>query len=101
MGMAAARDSDFVILTSDNPRSEDPIAIINDAVVGARRFDTPLIVEPDREKAIFAAIAEARSGDIVLLTGKGHEDYQILADRRIHFSDKEVALRAIRERSSR
>jgi UDP-N-acetylmuramoyl-L-alanyl-D-glutamate--2,6-diaminopimelate ligase len=101
MGMAAARDSDFVILTSDNPRSEDPIAIINDAVVGARRFDTPLIVEPDREKAIFAAIAEARPGDVVLLTGKGHEDYQILADRRIHFSDKEVALRAIRERSSR
>lgn len=101
MGMAAARDSDFVVLTSDNPRSEDPIDIINDAVVGARRFDTPLLVEPDREKAIFAAIAEARPGDIVLLTGKGHENYQILRDRRIDFSDKEVALRALQAREAK
>jgi len=101
MGMAAARDSDFVVLTSDNPRSEDPIAIINDAAVGARRFDTPLIVEVDREKAIFQIISEARPGDIVLLTGKGHEDYQIIGDRKIDFSDKEVALRALRFRSGK
>ncbi|HEU0122241.1 MAG TPA: UDP-N-acetylmuramoyl-L-alanyl-D-glutamate--2,6-diaminopimelate ligase [Bryobacteraceae bacterium] len=98
MGMAAAKDSDFVILTSDNPRSEDPFAIINDAVVGARRFDTPLLVEPDREKAIHAAIAEARPGDIVLLTGKGHENYQIIGSRKIEFSDRDVALRALRAR---
>ncbi|MBI2685348.1 MAG: UDP-N-acetylmuramoyl-L-alanyl-D-glutamate--2,6-diaminopimelate ligase [Acidobacteria bacterium] len=101
MGMAAAKDSDFVVLTSDNPRSEDPIAIINDAVVGARRFDTPLIVEPDREKAIRAVINEARAGDIVLLTGKGHEDYQIIGGTKIHFSDGEVAARALRERGVR
>lgn len=101
MGMAAAKDSDFVILTSDNPRSEDPLSIINDAVVGARRFDTPLLVEPDREKAIFGAIHEARPGDIVLLTGKGHEDYQLIGDQKIDFSDHEVALRAIAARGSR
>jgi UDP-N-acetylmuramoyl-L-alanyl-D-glutamate--2,6-diaminopimelate ligase len=96
MGMAAAKDSDAVFLTSDNPRSEDPLAIINDAAVGARRYDTPLTVEPDREKAIFAAVAAARPGDVVLLTGKGHENYQILGSRKIDFSDREVALRAIR-----
>ncbi len=101
MGMAAAKDSDYVVLTSDNPRSEDPLAIINDAVVGARRFDTPLLVEADREKAIFAIIAEARPGDIVLLTGKGHETYQIIGDTKIDFSDSEVALRAIRARGGR
>ena len=98
MGMAAARDSDFVVLTSDNPRSEDPLSILNDALVGVRRFDTPLLVEVDREKAIFAAIAEARAGDIVLLTGKGHEDYQVLADRTIAFDDREVARRALEAR---
>ena len=98
MGVAAAKDSDAVFLTSDNPRSEDPFAIINDAVVGARRFDTPLTVEPDREKAIHAAIASARPGDVVLLTGKGHEDYQIIGDKKIHFSDREVAIKAIQAR---
>lgn len=98
MGVAAAKDSDAVFLTSDNPRSEDPLAIINDAAVGARRFDTPLTVEPDREKAIFAAIAAARPGDVVLITGKGHEDYQIIGSSKIDFSDREVALRAIAAR---
>ena len=60
MGMAAAQASDFVVLTSDNPRSEDPIAIMNDALVGLRRFDTPHIIEPDRESAIRAALREAK-----------------------------------------
>ena len=59
MGKAAAEASDFVVLTSDNPRSEDPLAIMNDALVGLRRFDVPHIVEPDRENAIRAAIREA------------------------------------------
>ena len=96
MGMAAAEASDLVVLTSDNPRSEDPLAIINDAMVGLRRFETPLIIEPDREKAIRRAIEEARDGDIVLIAGKGHEPYQILKDRTIHFDDREVASAAIR-----
>ena len=95
MGMAAAQLSDFVALTSDNPRSEDPLAIMNDALVGLRRSDTPHIVEPDREKAIFATIAEARSGDVVILAGKGDEHYQVLRDRTIDFDDREVARRAL------
>jgi UDP-N-acetylmuramoyl-L-alanyl-D-glutamate--2,6-diaminopimelate ligase len=91
MAQAASQASDFVVLTSDNPRSEDPIAIMNDALVGLRRFDTPHIVEPDRTKAIRAALQEAGAGDIVILAGKGHETYQVLKDRVIHFDDREVA----------
>jgi UDP-N-acetylmuramoyl-L-alanyl-D-glutamate--2,6-diaminopimelate ligase len=96
MGMAAAENSDFVVLTSDNPRSEDPLDIINDALVGLRRFDTPHVVEPDRAKAIRRAITEARPGDIVLIAGKGHEPYQILKDRTIHFDDREAAADVLR-----
>jgi UDP-N-acetylmuramoyl-L-alanyl-D-glutamate--2,6-diaminopimelate ligase len=96
MGMAAARYSDFVVLTSDNPRSEDPIAIINDVLVGLRRFDTPHVIEPNREAAIHRIMAEARPGDIVILAGKGHETYQIFKDRTIHFDDREVAREALR-----
>ena len=91
MGLAAAEASDFVVVTSDNPRSEDPLSIINDALVGLRRRDTRHIIEPDRAKAIEAALNEAHSGDVVVIAGKGHEDYQVLADRTIHFSDTEVA----------
>jgi UDP-N-acetylmuramoyl-L-alanyl-D-glutamate--2,6-diaminopimelate ligase len=91
MGMAAGEWSDFVVLTSDNPRSEDPLGIMNDAMVGLRRFDTPHIAEPDRAKAIRRAIEEAREGDVVVLAGKGHETYQVLKDRTIDFDDREVA----------
>jgi UDP-N-acetylmuramoyl-L-alanyl-D-glutamate--2,6-diaminopimelate ligase len=91
MGMAAGELSDFVVLTSDNPRSEDPLDIINDALVGLRRFDTPHIAEPDRAKGIRRALGEARQGDVVLIAGKGHEPYQVLKDRTIHFDDREMA----------
>jgi UDP-N-acetylmuramoyl-L-alanyl-D-glutamate--2,6-diaminopimelate ligase len=97
MGMAAGEASDFVVLTSDNPRSEDPLAIMNDALVGLRRYDTPHTVEPDRAKAIRAALTEARPGDIVILAGKGHESYQVLKDRVIHFDDREMAREILRE----
>ncbi len=97
MGMAAGEASDFVVLTSDNPRSEDPLAILNDALVGLRRYDTPHLVEPDRAKAIRAALAEARPGDSVILAGKGHESYQVLKDRVIHFDDREMAREILRE----
>ncbi len=97
MGMAAGQDSDFVVLTSDNPRSEDPLGIMNDALVGLRRFDTPHLVEPDREKAIRGALKEAKPGDIVILAGKGHEPYQVLKDRVIHFDDREVAREILRD----
>ena len=96
MGMAAAELSDFVVLTSDNPRSEDPLAIMNDAMVGVRRFDTPHLAEPDRERAIRKAIEGAAPGDVVILAGKGHETYQILRDGPVPFDDREVARRVLR-----
>jgi UDP-N-acetylmuramoyl-L-alanyl-D-glutamate--2,6-diaminopimelate ligase len=91
MGQAAAEASDFVVLTSDNPRSEDPLAIMNDALVGIRRVDVKHAIEPDRAAAIARAINEARAGDIVILAGKGHEPYQVLKDRTIAFDDRAVA----------
>ena len=91
MGQAAAETSDFVVLTSDNPRSEDPLTIMNDALVGIRRVDVPHIVEPDRATAIARALKEAREGDIVILAGKGHETYQVLKDKTIDFDDRVVA----------
>jgi UDP-N-acetylmuramoyl-L-alanyl-D-glutamate--2,6-diaminopimelate ligase len=96
MGQAAGEGSDLVILTSDNPRSEDPLQIMNDALVGLRRTDTRTIVEPDRAAAIRKAIEEAHAGDVVLLAGKGHEAYQIFRDRTIHFDDREAAREALR-----
>jgi UDP-N-acetylmuramoyl-L-alanyl-D-glutamate--2,6-diaminopimelate ligase len=95
MGMAAGELSHFVVLTSDNPRSEDPIDIMNDALVGLRRFDTAHIVEPDRAKAIRRALQEAKPGDVVLIAGKGHETYQVLKDRTIDFDDRETARQAL------
>jgi UDP-N-acetylmuramoyl-L-alanyl-D-glutamate--2,6-diaminopimelate ligase len=96
MGEAAGRGSDFVVLTSDNPRSEDPLAIINDAVVGLQKTGVKYSVEPDRRKAIALAIGEARPGDIVLLAGKGHEKVQITREGSSPFDDLEVARGALR-----
>jgi len=96
MGMAAAELSDSVVLTSDNPRSEDPLAIMNDAMVGVQRYDTPCAAEPDRERAIKKAIESAGPGDVVILAGKGHETYQVLRDGPIPFDDRQVARRALR-----
>jgi UDP-N-acetylmuramoyl-L-alanyl-D-glutamate--2,6-diaminopimelate ligase len=96
MGMAAAELSDYVVLTSDNPRSEDPIGIMNDALVGLRRFDTPHSIEPSRAEAIHIAIKQALAGDVVLLAGKGHETYQTLKHRTIPFDDREIAREALR-----
>jgi UDP-N-acetylmuramoyl-L-alanyl-D-glutamate--2,6-diaminopimelate ligase len=96
MGQVAAENSDFVVLTSDNPRSEDPLAIMNDALVGIRRTDVAHVVEPDRAAAIDRALKEARPGDIVVLAGKGHETYQVLKDKTIHFDDREVARSVLR-----
>jgi UDP-N-acetylmuramoyl-L-alanyl-D-glutamate--2,6-diaminopimelate ligase len=96
MGQAAAEASDFVVLTSDNPRSEDPLAIMNDALVGIRRVDVPHVVEPDRSAAIARALKEAREGDLVILAGKGHETYQVLKDKTIPFDDRVVAREVLR-----
>jgi len=96
MGEAVGRGSDFVVLTSDNPRSEDPVAIINDAVVGVQKTGVRYSVEPDRRKAIALAIGEARPGDIVLLAGKGHEKVQVTQEGPVPFDDLEVARAALR-----
>jgi UDP-N-acetylmuramoyl-L-alanyl-D-glutamate--2,6-diaminopimelate ligase len=98
MGEVAGRNSDVVILTSDNPRNEDPLYIINDALVGLQRTPATVLVEPDRQRAIELAIDQARSGDVVLLAGKGHETTQILKQGPIPFDDREVARRALQAR---
>ena len=91
MGEAAGRGSDFVVLTSDNPRSEDPVAIINDVLVGVQRSGAKYKIEPDRQAAIALAISTAMAGDIVLLAGKGHEKVQISHDGTRPFDDVTVA----------
>ncbi|MFL6211616.1 MAG: UDP-N-acetylmuramoyl-L-alanyl-D-glutamate--2,6-diaminopimelate ligase [Pyrinomonadaceae bacterium] len=100
MGEAAASLSDVIILTSDNPRTEDPEQILADAEVGLRAVGKPYLKFVDRRAAIHRAIAEARSGDVVLIAGKGHEDYQIIGTETIHFDDKEVAREALAARQS-
>jgi UDP-N-acetylmuramoyl-L-alanyl-D-glutamate--2,6-diaminopimelate ligase len=91
MGEAAGRGSDLAILTSDNPRSEDPLTIMNDAVVGLQRCGARYQTEPDRKAAIALAISEAGPGDVVLIAGKGHEKVQITRTGSIPFDDVEVA----------
>ena len=98
MGEVAGRLSDLTILTNDNPRQEDPLKIISDVVVGLQKSNGKYLIEPDRGKAISMAIDEAREGDIVLLAGKGHEDYQALADTTLPWDDCEQARRALRDR---
>jgi UDP-N-acetylmuramoyl-L-alanyl-D-glutamate--2,6-diaminopimelate ligase len=98
MGEVTGRLSDLTILSSDNPRTEDPLKIISDIIVGLQKTSGKYLIEPDREKAIGVAMDEARGGDIILLAGKGHENYQILADRTLEFDDRDMARRALRER---
>jgi UDP-N-acetylmuramyl-tripeptide synthetase len=95
MGEAAASLSDVVIATSDNPRTEDPEAILSDVEVGLRAAGKPYLKIVDRREAIHRAIKEARAGDLVLIAGKGHEDYQIIGTEKRHFDDREVALEAL------
>lgn len=95
MGRAAGEGSELAIATSDNPRSEEPSAIIDEILPGLKASGVKFLVEPDRAAAIHLAISEARAGDIVLIAGKGHEKEQILADRTIPFDDAAVALEAL------
>jgi UDP-N-acetylmuramoyl-L-alanyl-D-glutamate--2,6-diaminopimelate ligase len=89
MGEVAQRFADSIVLTDDNPRFEEADAIIADIIRGC---PSPTAVIRDRKQAIHYALQNAQSGDIVLIAGKGHEDYQIIGDKRLAFSDKEVAL---------
>ena len=97
MGRAAGEGSDLVVLTSDNPRTEDPATILVEALAGVHETKTECIVEPDRTKAIALTIASARPGDIVLLAGKGHEKVQIISSGTVPFDDVQVAAQAIKE----
>jgi UDP-N-acetylmuramoyl-L-alanyl-D-glutamate--2,6-diaminopimelate ligase len=96
MGRAAAEGSDLVVLTSDNPRSEDPQTILDAALAGVLETNAEYVVEIDRAKAIAFAIKAAKAGDIVLLAGKGHEKVQILRDGTVPFDDVEVAAEVLR-----
>ena len=97
MGEIAGRLSDLAVLTSDNPRSEDPILIMNDVLVGLQRTGRRYIAEVDREVAVRKALAEAREGDVVILAGKGHETYQVLKDKTVPFDDRKVARQVLHE----
>jgi UDP-N-acetylmuramoyl-L-alanyl-D-glutamate--2,6-diaminopimelate ligase len=98
MGQIAAAMSDRVIVTSDNPRKEDPGMIIRQIVAGARG-PADVDIEPDRRKAIIRGLESARTGDVVLIAGKGHETYQVLGDTRHHFDDREEVENFLRTRA--
>ena len=95
MGQISSQLSDYTIITSDNPRSEDPEVIIKEIEKGIIGNDYEKI--SDRRKAIKRAISMANKGDVILIAGKGHEDYQVLRDRTIHFDDKEIAKEYLRK----
>lgn len=96
MGAAVSEFADLAVVTSDNPRAEDPLEIIGEILPGMDR-SRPHVVEPDRAKAIRTALSEARAGDTVLFAGKGHEAYQEIAGRMLHFDDREVVREALAE----
>lgn len=98
MGSAACGNADFVVVTSDNPRAEDPMAIIGDVVAGFDKGFGDYLVEADRKKAIKKAVDMAGKGDLVVVAGKGHEDYQIFKDKTIHFDDYEVVAEIVKEK---
>jgi UDP-N-acetylmuramoyl-L-alanyl-D-glutamate--2,6-diaminopimelate ligase len=96
MGRAATANADLTVITSDNPRSEDPRAIIAEIEPGARRGGGRYVIEPDRRAAIRLALGTASAGDVVVVAGKGHETYQELADRTVPFDDRLVAAEELR-----
>ncbi len=112
MGEIAARLSDLLVLTSDNPRSEDPLRILEEIEDGVQKTGLTKLpvsdlksqrgyfVEPDRRDAICLALRLARAGDLILIAGKGHEDYQIVGSQRLHFDDREVARKELELRAS-
>jgi UDP-N-acetylmuramyl-tripeptide synthetase len=95
MGRVAGENSDLVIVTSDNPRTEDPLEIIREVEVGLKELDRDYRSIPDRREAIYAAVSRARAGDVVIIAGKGHENYQIVGNEKYHFDDREVAKEAL------
>lgn len=99
MGRVAAQNSNRVIITSDNPRTEDPLKIISEIEDGMKGISVEKTTVSDRRQAIRRAISEAKAGDVVIIAGKGHETYQIIGDEKFHFDDREVAAEAIKSLS--
>ena len=99
MGKVASKNADFVVVTSDNPRNEEPKKIIEDIIKGFNKDFINFQIEVEREKAIRKAISIAKKGDCVVIAGKGHEDYQIFNDRVIHFDDYEIVNKFLREKN--
>jgi UDP-N-acetylmuramoyl-L-alanyl-D-glutamate--2,6-diaminopimelate ligase len=97
MGEIAGKLSDFCIITSDNPRTENPETIIDEIEVGTKKTGCEYIKVTDRKQAIYDAVKMAKENDLIIIAGKGHEDYQIFADKTIHFDDKEVVEAAFLE----
>lgn len=97
MGSVVAQLSDLAIITSDNPRTEEPNSIIEMIIPGVKTYKKTFLVDPDRRTAIRLAIQSAKKGDIVLIAGKGHEDYQIIGKEKIHFDDREIAAEFLHE----
>ncbi|HZH34594.1 MAG TPA: UDP-N-acetylmuramoyl-L-alanyl-D-glutamate--2,6-diaminopimelate ligase [Pyrinomonadaceae bacterium] len=95
MGEIAGEWSDLAILTSDNPRTEDPLQILSEIEIGLEKTNCPYLKISDRREAIYEAIKQARTGDVVLIAGKGHETYQIIGADKFHFDDREIALEAL------
>ena len=98
MGAIAASLSDVVVVTSDNPRTEDPNRIIDDILAGTSGSHAQVQIEVDRRQAIERAVSLAQKGDFVVIAGKGHETYQIFKERTIHFDDREVVREALENR---
>lgn len=95
MGEVAGNHSDLVIITSDNPRTEDPLKIISEIEIGLKNTNCPYQINSDRREAIHQAIAKARQNDVVIIAGKGHETYQIIGGDKFHFDDREIAREAL------
>ena len=98
MGEISGRFSDYTIITSDNPRTENPISIIEDIFSGIRKTDGKYTVIPDRRLAIEHAISIARKNDVILLAGKGQEDYQIIGEEKIHFDEREIVEKILQKK---
>ncbi|OGL46194.1 MAG: UDP-N-acetylmuramoyl-L-alanyl-D-glutamate--2,6-diaminopimelate ligase [Candidatus Schekmanbacteria bacterium RBG_16_38_11] len=99
MGRIGAELSDVLYITSDNPRSEDPVKIIEDIKAGikGKEIKEKVKIIPDRREAIYGALEIAQTGDLIVIAGKGHEDYQIIGNKIIHFDDKEVVLEKLKK----
>jgi UDP-N-acetylmuramoyl-L-alanyl-D-glutamate--2,6-diaminopimelate ligase len=101
MGRIAAELADLCVVTSDNPRTEEPQAIIDDILAGMKNSPTAVKVIPDREKAIAWVLDKAGAGDVILLAGKGHEDYQIVGKEKRHMDEREIVAAVLAERQER